>query len=541
MDYKAKIKERMSKLLFLEMNKDGFKENIGIPSYVTFKNKDLYLPISSEYISSNINDEIKIKNLPIYYFIEGMFIAIGADENLRFNDDYELILDYIKDTENCIKSLISKRIQEERYLDAYLLLKGYYSYSKDLEVMKKILLVGETIREQDSSFKDILLDDIEYCITNNLKIAEPYLYKAIVLKNEGDFKAARVAINEYINKGGKVTKEVEIINTDIQNISDYENAIELLAEEPAKAVEILLRLAGEFEENPLIYYYLGIAFRKLEDYHKAIYYLKESVKRESGILEVIVELGLNYACINDFEEAIKFFKKAFEASRDVEICTNIVMCYLNINDLENLPIPDNSNEIDINGLKQIISSRDEYRKAKDMGRTITRKRVEEEPREEKRRVYDINVLLETAKNEVNKNNEVEGKKLINANFLTDLDDANVPSNDFVEVSEVTSEKEKEVSNTDSLPLDILVDLKGTDNTVVTDPIVKDEVTMIEKIKDGETFYSGSFNFTKKDFADEEDDDLFEEKSHTGVKVFFLIVGLLLLAGVIYLAITKYVL
>ena len=74
-----------------------------------------------------------------------------------------------------------------------------------------------------------------------------------------------------------------------------------------------------------------------------------------------------------------------------------------INDLDNLPIPDNSNEIDINGLKQFISSRDEYRKAKDMGRTITRKRVEEEPREEKRRVYDINVLLETAKNEVNKN------------------------------------------------------------------------------------------------------------------------------------------
>lgn len=217
-----------------------------------------------------------------------------------------------------------------------------------------------------------------------------------------------------------------------------------------------------------------------------------------------------------------------------------------MNDLDNLPIPDNSNEIDIDGLKQIISSRDEYRKAKDMGRTVTRERVVEEPKEDKRRVYDINVLLETAKNEVNKNNEVEGKKLINANFLTDLDDANVPSNDLVEVSEVTSEnekeKEKEVSNTDSLPLDILVDLKGTDNTVVTDPIVKDEVTMIEKIKDGETFYSGSFNFTKKDFADEEDDDnFFEEKSHTGLKVFFLIIGLVLLTAVIYLAITKYVL
>lgn len=239
-----------------------------------------------------------------------------------------------------------------------------------------------------------------------------------------------------------------------------------------------------------------------------------------------------------YKENLEYYKRS---KRNEALYRDITR---DMNDLDNLPIPDNSNEIDIDGLKQIISSRDEYRKAKDMGRTVTRERVVEEPKEDKRRVYDINVLLETAKNEVNKNNEVEGKKLINANFLTDLDDANLPSNDLVEVSEVTSEneKEKEVSNTDSLPLDILVDLKGTDNTVVTDPIVKDEVTMIEKIKDGETFYSGSFNFTKKDFADEEDDDnFFEEKSHTGLKLFFLIIGLVLLIAVIYLAITKYVL
>ena len=79
----------------------------------------------------------------------------------------------------------------------------------------------------------------------------------------------------------------------------------------------------------------GIAFRKLENYNKAIYYLEQSVKRESGILEVIAELGVNYACIGENEKAVNLFKKAFEASRDVEICTNIIMCYLNMNDLEN--------------------------------------------------------------------------------------------------------------------------------------------------------------------------------------------------------------
>ena len=125
--------------------------------------------------------------------------------------------------------------------------------------------------------------------------------------------------------------------------------------------------------------------------------------------------------------------------------------------------------------------------------------------------------------------------------MTDLEDANIPNNDLaMDLSSAVVEEHKSSSNTDSLPLDILVDLKGNDNTVVTDPIVKDEVTMIEKIKEGETFYSGSFNFTKKDFADE-DDDFLVEKNHTGLKVFFLILGLILLAGVIYLALTKYVL
>ena len=87
-----------------------------------------------------------------------------------------------------------------------------------------------------------------------------------------------------------------------------------------------------------------------------------------------------------------------------------------------------------------------------------------------------------------------------------------------------------------------MDLKGTENTVVTDPIVKEEVTMIKEIKDGETFYSGSFNFSKKDFDDEEDDeDFLEENSHTGLKIFFLILGIVIFIGALYLILTKYVL
>lgn len=52
------------------------------------------------------------------------------------------------------------------------------------------------------------------------------------------------------------------------------------------------------------------------------------------MVEPINELGINYAYLGDFENALKCFKKAFEATRDIEICTNIIMCYLNLNKLE---------------------------------------------------------------------------------------------------------------------------------------------------------------------------------------------------------------
>lgn len=232
--------------------------------------------------------------------------------------------------------------------------------------------------------------------------------------------------------------------------------------------------------------------------------------------------------IGTFERSKKNQKLYKEVSRE-------------ISDLENLPVPDNSNEIDIAGLKQIISSRDEYRKNKELERTfISKKPLVEEPKEE--RVYDINVLLENAKNEVNSRNRETNKKIINTNFLTNLEEANIPNHDdAMEVSEPLLNKKDKVSSTDSLPLDILMDLKGNENTVVTDPIVKEEVTMIKKIKDGETFYSGSFSFSKKDFDEADDEDFFEEKSHTGLKVFFLILGILIFIAAIYLILTKYVL
>ena len=333
-NYKTMYKDKLSKLLFLEMKKDGFKKSINIPESVKFENDDLYIPISAEYVADNANNQITLNNLPIYYFVEGIFIAFGADKNIKYNDDYGIILAYIPDSEECVKSLIADRIKKNRLEDAYILLKGLYRYTKEEEILTKLLAVGETIREQDSSFVELLLEDIEECKEKFKKSPEPYLYNALILKDKGDYKGAEVEINEYINKGGKKTPEIEQIGTDIGNISSFEKAIDYLKDEPKKSIELLLPLCEEFKENPLVYYYLGVGYRKIENYKTAIHYLEKSILLESGSLEAVNELGMNYASIGEYEEALKYFRKAFEASKEVDICTNIVMCYINLGDKE---------------------------------------------------------------------------------------------------------------------------------------------------------------------------------------------------------------
>lgn len=332
MDYKAVFKEKLSKLLFLEVDWDGFKRSTQIPENISLKTKDLYIPISSKYITNNINNEIKINNLPIYYFIEGMLIALGADEKLSYSEDYIKVLKNIKESEDCGRGLVANRIKEDNLMDAYLLIKGLFLFTYKEEYYKKLLLVGEALIENDSAFGDILLKDIEVGKEEFNKMSEPYLYKALFLKKKGDFIGAKVEINQYLNKGGEVTPEIKEIIRDIDNIATYEEAIALLDKSPEQAIEMFLGLTESFKTNPLIYYYLAVASRKIEKYEEAIYYLNESLAIETGILEVVTELGINYACLGSYKNAIKYFKKGFEASKDVETCTNIVMCYLNMGD-----------------------------------------------------------------------------------------------------------------------------------------------------------------------------------------------------------------
>ena len=223
--------------------------------------------------------------------------------------------------------------------------------------------------------------------------------------------------------------------------------------------------------------------------------------------------------------------------------------YGNYSDLEDLPIPENTNEIEIDSLNSIVGSRVSKRKEEVKSQDYKLEDLED-THEDSEKVYDINELLEKAKVE---NAKVKKEVTVNKNipnYLANLEsdkstkdiiskyDGN-DDDDMPIVKEVVVEEEVNDKKGDStLSLDILSDLKPSGNTLVSEPMITEED--IKENQDRE-FFSSELKFDKKDFAKGDDDDEFfeEENNHTFLKVILIIIGLSSLFTAIYFILKEY--
>jgi len=275
-------------------------------------------------------------------------------------------------------------------------------------------------------------------------------------------------------------------------------------------------------------------------------------------------------------------------------------------DLDNLPIEDNTDEIDLDRLKELISNSNKEQTKRDLREHLdildTRKRKIDE-----QKLYDINKILEKAKNDNNKlNNTSVRESIINKNILSTLESKKISLSEIREASikyeqeeskeieekelkiteeikpsiEIESEnltmtrefKFKELSEKvekfnsnplttqvmpdNDLSLDLFEELKPTGNTIITKPI-KDEIIEtdmhssdtrdIDIIKPAvsgnlEEFFTNSYEFSKKDFADlsDEEDTFFENKKENNVlKIILLIIAIIIFIGAIVYFVKTY--
>ena len=210
-------------------------------------------------------------------------------------------------------------------------------------------------------------------------------------------------------------------------------------------------------------------------------------------------------------------------------------------------------EIDVEQIKKILDKR--YNSAP------KRKSIRIEPQEEVSRIsvddtkeYDLTKVLEKAKDEkVETYEEIRAKKLRNTQYDI-LNNLNLDVKEDTEEKKIDPEenlmnlintitineaKKKESVKEDIDPLDILTDLKGEDNTQVYDSITS--VTTITEVKEKEnkdkeevidnSFYTDNL-FKKKDFEDDSNDFVDEEKLGIGIKILIALVIIVFVVGLV---------
>ncbi len=256
--------------------------------------------------------------------------------------------------------------------------------------------------------------------------------------------------------------------------------------------------------------------------------------------------------------------------------------YGKYDDLNNLPLEDNTDEIDMARLQEILSAnktkKDDVRTDNYINTVEKKKRNIDE-----QRVYDINKILEKAKYENSKLKETASIPKIDTSILSTLenreilvDDVKLMEKEKFEAKENHHQKEdlsmtrelkfkglsetvenpllKNVMPNNDLSLDLFENLKPTENTITTKPIreatkistsndTKDQIKNIGEVDvhSGDTrdidiikndkneandFFTSSYEFSTNDFLDA------PSKSGNVVKIILLFLAIIIFSGVI---------
>ena len=247
----------------------------------------------------------------------------------------------------------------------------------------------------------------------------------------------------------------------------------------------------------------------------------------------------------------KYYTEAKNYNRTTRNAELYKEVYGNYTGLENLPIADNTNEIDIKDLREIVNS-SEKRKIKHT-EPIDEEELSYMRKQEEHREYDINKILEKAKSTNKPKEDTRKNTSLNYKFLTTLESQELPVTEIKkayqeaeytpkikeeqkneskeEQSEIYMtrelkfhEKQLEITKEiellkeeESSPLDLFEDLKPTENSFIVEAVKPEKNSIfaeedpIEEISDPKIEEIKSDN-KQSDIINDEDIDIIKKES-----------------------------
>lgn len=342
-DYFKKYTKDVS---FIELKPDahvdvnGYKVGGGTP-----------LPILVDDLVGEVkddNEEIKFVNM-----INGMIYTIGIDSDFPHAEEYKKILKaYAEDIENYMIYSAMEKMKENKVDEAMIHLRAVYAlnennvpaiynYSIALEERAKIAyekndkkLGTDFLREAMVKMEEVRDKDDE----NNREFPLAYYKLGFYYKAFHKFIDAKDSWEKFIELTEN-SEEIDEVREVLQSIEDdvqYEEGYSLVLEgRPKEGVEKLLPLTKKFKNWWNLDFVIGVGFRQLGEFDKAISYFKKVLDVNPAQVDTLNEMGLCKANLGDMEAAVEFFDKAVKMNpKNHEIICNRGMAKLQLGDVE---------------------------------------------------------------------------------------------------------------------------------------------------------------------------------------------------------------
>ncbi len=342
-DYFKKYTKDIS---FIELKPDAF---VDINSYKVGGGTPL--PILVDDLVGEVkddSDEIKFVNM-----INGMIYTIGIDSDFPHAEEYKKILKaYDEGIENYMIYSAMEFMKENKVDEAMIYLRAVYALNEDnipavynysiaLEERAKIAyekddkkLGTEFLKEAMSKMEEVRDKDDD----ENREFPLAYYKLGFYYKAFHKFILAKETWEKFIEITDN-TEEIDEVREILQSIEDdvqYEEGYSLVLEgHPKEGVEKLLPLTEKFKNWWNLDFVIGVGYRQLGAFEKAIYHFKKVLEVNPAQVDTLNEMGLCKANQGDMEAAVEFFDKAVKMNpNNHEIICNRGMAKLQLGDVD---------------------------------------------------------------------------------------------------------------------------------------------------------------------------------------------------------------
>lgn len=333
----VQLKKNAKTIVFLELNKDIFREGIKVIS------RNLPIPARREALLDGIKKNNFSENIESSLIIESMAYIIGSDRDFKYNSSYMSILEqWAEDARSIISNSAYEALNNNKYIDALIYFIALHriftvdpQYDYDIaNTLRELAQEAEKKGRMDSfelfyklSFYEFFNLSREY---SGFPMANYVLGFYYVRENQYDSALTEWKTVHETAKDPKLKDEASKLSEGLVNNMELEKGKGLISGgDVHQGLSVLIPLMEKYNDWSEVKYYIALGFRMIRNYKKAELLLAELLSSGENFPEIYSELGMCYFNTDELQKAVDCFGTAvhLDGENPAYLCNLGIACY----------------------------------------------------------------------------------------------------------------------------------------------------------------------------------------------------------------------